>query len=104
MEPAESAVLSGSKPGPHRIQGIGAGFVPDVLDTDLIDSIETIEDDEAVAMQKQVAQKLGLFTGISAGANVAAARKVAARHDNEGLVVTVMCDTGERYLSLNLFY
>lgn len=103
VEPRSSAVLSGQKPGPHRIQGIGAGFIPRVLNTDVIDSIELVDDNEAIEFQRRLARESGLFVGISAGANVAAALRVAARMPADSIVVTVLCDTGERYLSLDLF-
>ncbi len=103
VEPDASPVLSGGKPGPHNIQGIGAGFIPAVLDTTLIDRIERITDDEAVDAQRRLAREAGIFAGISAGANAAAALKVAAELPDDTVVVTVACDTGERYLSLDLF-
>lgn len=103
VEPRSSAVLSGQKPGPHRIQGIGAGFIPRVLNLGVIDSIELVDDNEAIEFQRRLARESGLFVGISAGANVAAALRVAARMPADSIVVTVLCDTGERYLSLDLF-
>ena len=100
VEPVRSPVLSGGAAGPHRIQGIGAGFVPAVLDTSLIDEIILVHDDEAMAMTRALATKEGILTGISAGANVHAAIQVARRPENAGkLAVTILCDTGERYLS-----
>ena len=103
VEPANSPILSGGKPGDHKIQGIGAGFIPKVLNTAIIDTIELIEDGEAVQMQRRLAREAGLFVGISAGANVAAALRVAEKLPENRAVITVICDTGERYLSLDLF-
>ena len=104
VEPEASPVLSGGDPGPHGIQGIGAGFVPDVLKKELIDEIITVSDDEAGEMARRLAREEGLLVGISAGANVAASVRVAAREENRGKnVITVLCDTGERYLSTWLF-
>lgn len=104
VEPADSPVLSGGQPGPHKIQGIGAGFVPAVLNTAIIDEILTITNDEALATARQIAVREGILCGISSGANVLAALRVAARPENRGKrIVTVICDTGERYLSTALF-
>jgi cysteine synthase len=104
VEPADSAVLSGGRPGPHRIQGIGAGFVPKVLDTDMYDEVIAVSGDDAFATARDLARKEGVLVGISAGANVWAAGQVAKRPEMKGkVVVTVLCDTGERYLSTPLF-
>ncbi|MBM9519538.1 cysteine synthase A [Desulforhopalus vacuolatus] len=104
VEPAESAVLSGKKPGPHGIQGIGAGFIPELLNVDLIDEIITVTTEEAVAMAKRLATEESILCGISSGAAAAAAALVAARPENRGKhVVTILPDTGERYLSTPLF-
>jgi len=100
VEPVGSPVLSGGKPGPHKIQGIGAGFVPDVLDTGVIDEIITVDNDDAGRTSREVATREGVLLGISAGGNIWAALQVAKRPENEGkLIVTIGCDTGERYLS-----
>ena len=104
VEPATSAVLSGNPPGPHKIQGIGAGFVPDVLDRSVIDEIITVDDERALETARQAAKREGLFVGISAGAALCAALEVAARPEMAGKrVVTVVPDGGERYVSLPFF-
>ena len=104
VEPVGSPVLAGGSPGPHKIQGIGAGFVPDVLDMDLIDEVIGVDHEDAGATTRRLAREEGILGGISAGANVWAALQVAARPENEGkLIVTVLPDTGERYLSTWLF-
>ena len=104
VEPNESPVLSGGQPGPHKIQGIGAGFVPPVLDTGVFDEIVKASADDAFAMARALARDEGVLVGISAGANVWAAAEVAKRPESRGrTVVTVLCDTGERYLSTPLF-
>ncbi len=104
VEPAESPVLSGGRPGPHKIQGIGAGFVPEVLDTALYHEVVTVQSDAAMEASRMLAREEGLLVGISAGANVHAAMELAARPENAGkTVVTVLCDTAERYISTALF-
>jgi cysteine synthase len=104
VEPASSPVLSGGQPGPHKIQGIGAGFVPEVLDREVIDEVIAVDDEEALETARLAAREEGVLAGISAGANIAAALRVAARPELAGKrVVTVVCDSGERYVSLPFF-
>jgi len=104
VEPADSPILSGGEPGPHKIQGIGAGFVPGVLNRDIIDEVLRVTNDEAFAAARRLARTEGILAGISAGANVHAAAAVARRPENAGkTIVTILCDTGERYLSTPLF-
>src|SRR5881296_1314932 len=104
VEPAGSPVLSGGDPGPHRIQGIGAGFIPKVLNRSVLDGVITITDEEAYQTAKLLAKKEGLLVGMSSGANVAAAQKVAAELGPGKNVVTVLCDTGERYISIEKYF
>ena len=104
VEPATSAVLSGKKPGPHKIQGIGAGFVPKVLDLDIVDEIIPVENYDAFNASRAVAKAEGLLVGISAGASIYAATELAKRPENKGKnIVILLPDTGERYLSTTLF-
>ncbi len=102
VEPAKSPVLSGGAPGAHKIQGIGAGFVPKILDTSLFAEIIQIEDEDAMEQSRWLARTKGVMVGISSGANIAAAKKVARKHP-KATIVTVLCDTAERYLSTELF-
>ena len=104
VEPADSPVLSGGTPGPHKIQGIGAGFVPGVLDTHAYDEVIVCEADDAFEMARRLAREEGILVGISSGANVWAALEVARRPESAGkVIVTFLCDTGERYLTTPLF-
>jgi len=104
VEPARSAVLSGGRPGPHKIQGIGAGFIPKVLNTSIYDAIVQVEDAEAYRMKTRLATEEGLLVGISAGAGVVAAERLAAELGPGKNVVTILCDTGERYFSLDEYF
>ena len=104
VEPADSPVLSGGAPGPHKIQGIGAGFVPEIMDRKMVDRVITITNEEAVETALRLAREEGILCGISSGANVAAALKYAATEGNEGkLIVVIICDFGERYVQTVLF-
>jgi cysteine synthase A len=104
VEPASSPVLSGGPPGPHKIQGIGAGFVPEVLDRGVIDEIVSVSDEDALETARLAARQEGILAGISAGANIRAAIEVAGRPEMAGKrIVTIVCDSGERYMSLPFF-
>ena len=103
VEPAESPVLSGGAPGAHRIQGIGAGFVPKTYDASVVDQVHPVASDAAIAIKKQLARELGVFVGISSGAAIAAALDLVETGDYDGkTIVAIMPDTGERYLSLDV--
>jgi cysteine synthase A len=104
VEPADSPVISGGKPGPHKIQGIGAGFVPKNLDTSLLSGVETVANEEAFTWGRRLAREEGILGGISTGANIAAAIRLAGRPENRGkVIVTIAPSFGERYLSTALF-
>ena len=103
VEPADSAILSGKKPGSHQIQGIGAGFIPDILDVDLIDDIIAINNEEARIASRKMARQEGLLVGISSGAAIAAATKIASNCSGNKVIVAIAPDSGERYLSTDLF-
>lgn len=104
VEPADSPVLSGGKSGPHKIQGIGAGFVPGVLDTGIYDEIIRVENDQAFEISKELTKKEGILTGISSGAALYAAIRLAERPENEGkTIVALLPDSGDRYYSTPLF-
>jgi cysteine synthase A len=104
VEPADSPVLSGGSPGPHKIQGIGAGFVPEILNTELIDDIIQVRHEDAGILARRLAQEEGILAGISSGAAVWAAIEVAQREENHGkMIVTLLPSCGERYLSTWLF-
>ena len=104
VEPEDSPILSGGSPGPHKIQGIGAGFVPDVLETDNLDGVVTVSNDDSVEMALRLAAEEGLLCGISSGANVHAAVQYGSRPENAGkTIVTIICDFGERYIQTILF-
>ncbi len=104
VEPASSPVLSGGQPGPHRIQGIGAGFIPEVLNLSVLDEVRTVTDEDAYAMMKRLAQEEGLFVGISSGAAAQIAVQVATEVTSNQLIVSIFPDTGERYFSLEPFF
>jgi cysteine synthase A len=104
VEPKDSPILSGGKPGPHKIQGIGAGFVPDVLNVDIIDDIVQVANEDAIETARQLALKEGILSGISGGANMWAAIQQSEKPENEGkVIVTFICDTGERYISTEMY-
>ncbi|MGM0497817.1 MAG: pyridoxal-phosphate dependent enzyme, partial [Bacteroidota bacterium] len=104
VEPADSPVLSGGESGKHKIQGIGAGFIPDILNQKVIDEIFTVENETALQMARDMAGKEGIFSGISSGAILHAAIEIGKREENKDKnIVAVVCDTGERYLSTPLF-
>jgi cysteine synthase len=104
VEPTDSPVISGGKPGPHKIQGIGAGFIPKNLDTSLLSGVETVSNEDAFAFARRLAAEEGILAGISTGANVAAAVRLAAKPENHGkVIVTVAASFGERYLSTPLY-
>jgi len=104
VEPTTSAVLEGKPAGPHKIQGIGAGFIPDILNTDIYDEVIAVSNDESFNMASKMAKEEGLLVGISSGANLEAAYQLAQRPENRGkTIVTILCDTAERYLSTELF-
>lgn len=104
VEPEASPVLSGGNPGPHKIQGIGAGFIPDVLNTKVYDEVIQVSNEDAIATSKALAKNEGILVGISSGANAFIAQQVASKPENKGkTIVTILCDTGERYLSAGLY-
>jgi len=104
VEPSASPVLEGGTAGPHKIQGIGAGFIPEILNTELYDEVIAVSNEDSFAMAQKIASEEGLLIGISAGANLHAARILASRPENKGkTIVTILCDTAERYLSTELF-
>ena len=104
VEPSASPVLEGGKAGPHKIQGIGAGFIPEILNTEIYDEVIAVSNEDSFAMAKKIAEEEGLLIGISAGANLHAAKLLVARPENRGkTIVTILCDTAERYLSTELF-
>ena len=104
VEPSASPVLEGGKAGPHKIQGIGAGFIPEILNTELYDEVLAVSNEDSFAMAQKIAREEGLLIGISAGANLHAAKLLAQRPENKGkTIVTILCDTAERYLSTELF-
>lgn len=104
VEPSDSPVLEGGKAGPHKIQGIGAGFVPEILNTEIYDEVLSVSNEASFSMAQKIAREEGLLIGISAGANLHAAYTIASRPENKGkTIVTILCDTAERYLSTELF-
>ena len=104
VEPEASPVLSGGNPGPHKIQGIGAGFIPDILNTKVYDEVIQVSNEDSIATARALAKEEGILVGISSGANTFIAKQVASRPENKGkTIVTILCDTGERYLSAGLY-
>lgn len=104
VEPADSPVISGGKPGPHKIQGIGAGFIPKNLNVSIIDEIITVTSEQAMTCARELASQEGVLCGISSGANFFAAKEIALKKENQGkVIVFIVCDTGERYISTDLF-
>ena len=104
LEPADSPVIAGGKPGPHKIQGIGAGFIPKNLDMDIVDGTEAVSNEDAFQWGQRVAKEEGLLCGISSGANICAAARVAAKPENKDkIIVVIVPSCGERYLSTPLF-
>ena len=104
VEPSDSAVLSGNNAGPHKLQGIGAGFIPKTLDTEIYDEVITVKSEDAFYESRSLVKNEGILTGISSGAALFAARKVAQREENKGKTIVVLLpDTGERYLSTGIF-
>ena len=104
MEPEESAILNGGAPGPHKIQGLGANFVPEILDREIYDEVIDVTLEDSLAVAKRLGQEEGILAGISSGANVWAALEVAKRPENAGkTIVVIVCDYGERYVSTMLF-
>ena len=104
VEPSSSPVISGGKPASHKIQGIGAGFIPKIFDRDIIDEVIQVKDSIALTSAREIAKNEGLLVGISSGANIYAAKQIAQREENRGkVIVTILCDTGERYLSSGLY-
>ncbi|MCB9014305.1 MAG: cysteine synthase A [Lentimicrobiaceae bacterium] len=104
VEPADSPVLSGGLPGKHKIQGIGAGFIPDILNKDILDGVITVSTEDAMLTARRLMREEGILCGISSGANVWSAIQLASKPENKGkTIVTIVCDTGERYLSTDLF-
>lgn len=104
VEPADSPVLSGGQPGKHKIQGIGAGFIPEILNLDILDGVIKVTSEDAISTARRLMKEEGILCGISSGANVWAALQLASKPENKGkTIVTIICDTGERYLSTDLF-
>lgn len=104
VEPQDSPILSGGQPGPHKIQGIGAGFIPQVLNTDILDEVIKVSNADAIETARQLAAQEGILAGISSGANIWAAMQVSNRKDSVGkTIVTIICDTGERYISTEMY-